>query len=142
MRWLTLSLVALGFCLTQPVLAHHPEWKQMPVRPRVDVIGPLGTSLKPSYRRRYNRPSNILGRLMYYIAPSSQEAMAWHSASHRGLYENHRPRVEQHYFYPKPWEGLSQSASEPEDEELRPLIEDVGIPINGPIDLKTEVLGE
>jgi hypothetical protein len=47
-----------------------------------------------------------MGRISYYIAPSSQEAMAWHAATHRRLYQNHRPRMAQHFFYPKPWEGL------------------------------------
>jgi hypothetical protein len=136
-RLTTVSVFVLGFCLSPALMAHHPDWKGMPVRPRIDVIGPLGTHLKPSYRRRFNRPSSVVGRLMYHIAPSSQEAMAWHSANHRMLYKNHRPRMEQHYFYPKPWEGLRQSANQPEVEIL-PLDDYGSSAINGPVELVTE----
>ena len=59
-----------------------------------------------SYRRRYNRPSKIGGWLAYWTAPSSQEAMAWHNATHRGNYKKKMPRTEMQYFYPKPWEAL------------------------------------
>ncbi len=51
--------------------------------------------------------------MAYLIAPSSQEAMAWHDATHRNLYKNHRPRIEVHYFYPKPWEALRIGARRP-----------------------------
>ena len=46
-----------------------------------------------SYRRRYNRPKYLGGKIAYHIAPSSQEAMAWHEAEHLGAYKNHRPRI-------------------------------------------------
>lgn len=97
---------ALLVCVTTSALAHHPDRENTPVTPRIEVIPPLGTSMKMSHRRKYNRPSNWGGKIMYYIAPSSQEAMAWHSATHRGLYENDRPRIVTHYFYPKPWEAM------------------------------------
>ncbi len=88
------------------VSAHHPERETQPVHPRYDVIGPLGNRLAASYRRLYNRPTYLGGKIAYHIAPSSQEAMAWHRAEHRGLYDGNCPRVEDHYFYPKPWEAL------------------------------------
>ena len=104
MRWLILSVFVVSFSAT--IEAHHPERQCQPVHQRIDVIGPIGNWLPMSHRRRYNRPSNIGGKIAYYIAPSSQEAMAWHDATHRGLYENDRPRMAQHFFYPKPWEAL------------------------------------
>ena len=88
-----------------------------PVHPRIDLIPPLGTNLPPSHRRVYNRPSYWHGKIAYYIAPSSQEAMAWHDAEHRCAYKNHRPRIEVHYFYPKPWEVLKIGARIPTDPQ-------------------------
>ncbi len=104
MRCLIFSVLVVCFSTAAP--AHHPDHENHPVHQRIDVIGPLGTRLPMSYRRKYNRPSKWGGRIAYYIAPSSQEAMAWHAATHRGDYKNHRPRIETHYFYPKPWEAL------------------------------------
>lgn len=96
----------LVMCVSIPALAHHPDKENQPVHPRIDVIPPLGNSLPMSYRRKYNRPSKWMGKIAYHIAPSSQEAMAWHRATHRGYYKNHSPRMVTHYFYPKPWEAL------------------------------------
>jgi hypothetical protein len=133
MRWLTILVLVVCFlptlCSLPALRAHHPDRVHQRPHPRVDVIGPLGTWLPMSHRRRYNRPSKIMGRISYSIAPSSQEAMAWHSAMHRGLYQNHRPRMEQHFFYPKPWEGLrigprvsTASDDESTDEDLTVLV--------------------
>lgn len=94
-------------------------WSRFEGSRRIDVIGPIGNRLPPSYRRQYNRPTYIGGKIAAKIAPSSQEAMAFHRAEELGLYDNngvkgalagkHCPpqRVEQHYFYPKPWEALA-----------------------------------
>lgn len=101
-----ISLLVVCLCLPAIVDAHHPQPENQPIRPRIDVIGPLGSNLPISYRRRYNRPTNLGGKIAYHVAPSSQEAMAWHAATHRGDYERKRPRIEMHYFYPKPWETL------------------------------------
>lgn len=103
MRWSCLLLVV---SVSTTLLAHHPNKECQDVHPRIDVIGPLGNRLPPSYRRRFNRPRYVGGKIAYYIAPSSQEAMAWHEAAHLGAYSKHRPRIEKHYFYPKPWEAL------------------------------------
>lgn len=100
------ALLLAMFAAGPVASAHHPNREAQPVRPRVDIIGPLGNNLPPSYRRAYNRPRYLGGKIAYWIAPSSQEAMAWHNAVHRGYYRNHRPRMETHYFYPKPWEAL------------------------------------
>ena len=108
MRWFTVaSLIA---CLSTTLLADHPDKKNYPVHPRIDLIGPLGNWLPPSYRRRYNRPSNIAGKISYYIAPSSLEAMSWHASKHRNAYKDHKPRTVMHYFYPKPWDALQIGA--------------------------------
>lgn len=94
-----------GLVVASPSLAHHPDAANHPVRPRIDVIPPLGNCL-PSYRERYNRPTYLGGKIAYCIAPSSQEAMSWHRSVHRGYYANHAPRMEDYYLYPKPWEAL------------------------------------
>lgn len=104
MRNLIVCLLAAS-CLT-PLQAHHPDRESKPVHQRIDVIGPIGNRLPMSYRRRYNRPTKLGGKIAYYIAPTSQEAMRWHKATHMGHYKNHAPRMVAHYFYPKPWESI------------------------------------
>jgi hypothetical protein len=89
-----------------PVSAQFPNREAKPVRPRIDVIPPLGNNLPLSYRARMNRPTYVGGRIAYTIAPSSQEAMAWQRAWQRGYYADHAPRMETHYMFPKPWEVL------------------------------------
>lgn len=104
MRWFTVSLLLFG--LVTPALAHHPDREHHRIWPRIDVIPPLGVNLPMGYRRQYNRPTYLGGWIAYKIAPSSQEAMAWHDAVHQRAYQDHRGRLEKHYFYRKPWEGL------------------------------------
>ncbi|MEM9587841.1 MAG: hypothetical protein AAGA03_11230 [Planctomycetota bacterium] len=106
------------------VLAHHPDRARKQVHPRVELIPPVGNRLPPSHRRVYNRPSYVGGKIAYWIAPSSQEAMAWHRAEHINAYKCDLPRTENTYFYPKPWEALrvgprkSRSAESPQDEAV------------------------
>lgn len=88
------------------VADHHPLIKPPPIEARYDLIPPLGNNLPLSYRARYNRPTYIGGKIAYYIAPSSQEAMSWHEHVHRGSYRNHAGRIEPMYIFPKPWEAL------------------------------------
>jgi hypothetical protein len=104
MRILIVCLLAVSSLSTS--LAHHPNHQWLPLHLPFDCIGPLGNKLPMSYRRRYNRPTKVGGKIAYYIAPSSQEAMRWHKATHLGHYKNHAPRMVAHYFYPKPWEAL------------------------------------
>ncbi|MGB0598990.1 MAG: hypothetical protein ACPGLY_20075 [Rubripirellula sp.] len=108
---------ALAVCVSSITLAHHPDKENQKVHPRIEVIPPLGHALPMSHRRKYNRPSNWMGKIAYHIAPSSQEAMAWHNATHRGYYKNKSPRMVTHYFYPKPWEGLRIGPRRPTTEE-------------------------
>lgn len=120
---LVLTLLTFGSIAT-PAHAGWPwggpwPWSHLEGSRRVDVIGPLGNRLPPSYRREYNRPTYLGGKITAKIEPSSQEAMAFHRADELGLYDDngikgwmagkHCPpqRVEQHYFYPKPWEVLT-----------------------------------
>lgn len=100
------SVATLG-CL-ETATAHEPNRACDPVTPRVDLIGPIGNNLPIGHRRKYNRPSYLEGKLAYLIAPSSQEAMAWHHAEHTGAYTDEKKchRYERHYWYPKPWQVL------------------------------------
>ncbi|MEL7264743.1 MAG: hypothetical protein AAFP69_08060 [Planctomycetota bacterium] len=95
--------------LTSDAVAHHPQPHRVPRHSRIEVIPPLRNP-HGSYRRRYNRPTNLGGKIAYIVAPTSQEAMAWHAAQHQGLYRGgvHHPlpaHVPQ-YRYPKPWQVL------------------------------------
>jgi hypothetical protein len=94
------------FSSDQAVLAQFPNWKAIPVRPRGELIPPLGNHLPLSYRAQMNRPTYLGGRIAYTIEPSSQEAMAWQRAWEKGYYANHTPRMETHYIYPQAWEVL------------------------------------
>ncbi|MFG0290474.1 MAG: hypothetical protein ACF8CQ_20010 [Rhodopirellula sp. JB044] len=117
------AVLAAGACASD-LQAGFPwqgpwPWSKYEGSRRVDVIGPLGNRLPESYRRKYNRPTYIGGKIASKIEPSSQEAIAFQRAEELGLYDNngvkgalhgkHCPpqRVEQHYFYPKPWEVLA-----------------------------------
>lgn len=99
---LSMGLIAIATTAT----AHPPDRGRQTVRPRYDLIGPIGNRLSPGYRRRYNRPTDLGGRIAYKIAPSSQEAMAWHAAKHRGDYDCHRGAVVPYYEFARPWEAL------------------------------------
>ncbi|MFK8114859.1 MAG: hypothetical protein AB8B91_21840 [Rubripirellula sp.] len=123
LRYFVSPMLLLALAMTAQ--AHHPERECQPVSPRVDVIPPLGTNLRMSHRRKYNRPHNVTGKIAYYIAPSSQEAMAWHNAQHKGYYKNDSPRMVTHYFSPKPWEALRIGArrSQTAAEQAEPAID-------------------
>ena len=123
-----LSFALLIMSVSSSAFAHEPCRECQPVRPRIDVIGPIGTNLPPSYRRTFNRPRFLPGKIAYLIAPSSQEAIAWHKAEHQCAYANNLGRIEPHYFYPKPWEALKVGpratlASKKSSLQLVPLSE-------------------
>lgn len=104
MRFAIMTVVLAGIAV--PAMAHHPDREHQHVTPRVDVIGPVGNRFGPSYRWRYNRPTYLGGKIMYKIAPTSQEAMAWHMAEHRCDYDCDHGRIVNHYFYAKPYDSL------------------------------------
>lgn len=113
----TARLIALAMAAAAPLLCpgktasgHHPEYQNQPVYPRIDVIPPLGNNLPAGYRRTYNRPTYWGGRLAYKFNPTSQEAMAWHRADHRGDYDCNRGRYVPFYQYLKPWEAIKVGA--------------------------------
>jgi hypothetical protein len=109
MRQVTLAVLMSSLCgiiWISNAGAHHPDREHQRIWPRIDVIPPLGYHLPMEYRRRFNRPTKVGGWIAYHIEPTSQEAMAWHDATHQRAYSDHRGRIEKHYFYPKPWEGL------------------------------------
>ncbi len=70
--------------------------------------------------------------------------MAWHRAEHRGYYDCDYPRVETHYFYPKPWEAMrigprasrtiapqephQQRTEEPDDSAAETLADPLDLP--------------
>lgn len=108
--WALLIAVLALLTNDRTASAQFPNWKAKPVRPRIDVIPPLGNNLPLSYRARMNRPSYLAGRIAYTFEPTSQEAMAWQKAWERGYYADHAPRMETHYLYPKPWEVLGVGA--------------------------------
>jgi hypothetical protein len=110
-------------CTASTSFAHCPDRSHKPVHQRVDCIGPLGNRLPISYRRRYNRPRMVCGWLAYWTEPTSQEAMAWHNAVHRGTYKK-KMRTEMQYFYPKPWEAMRIGA--------RTAASDASLPPDGP----------
>lgn len=101
--------------------AQFPNWKAKPVRPRIDVIPPLGNNLPYSYRARMNRPTYLGGRISYTIEPTSQEAMAWQRAWERGYYNDHAPRTETRYMFPKPWEVLGVNAKPKRGEDVEAI---------------------
>ncbi|WP_145274596.1 hypothetical protein [Planctomycetes bacterium SV_7m_r] len=90
------------------IQAHTPDKQNQPVHQRYDVISPVGNRLPAGHRRKYNRPSYIGGKIAYWIAPSSQEAMSWHRAVHANAYKDPKKHqyIYQQYFYPKPWQLL------------------------------------
>lgn len=106
-RFASLLTVLIGLIgAADQAAAQWPNWAAKPVRPRIDVIPPLGNHLPYSHAARLNRPSYLVGKSAYMIEPSSREAMAWQRAKQRGHYANHAPRMVTHYLYPKPWEVL------------------------------------
>ncbi len=130
-------------CLPSDCGAHERYHGKHRTSQPVDLIGPMGNRMNASYRRRYNRPTNIGGRLSSWIAPSSQEAMAWHAATHRGDYRCVRQRTEQHYFHAKPYEMLVIGPRRRRSETNRqpPAVKEIRSPLqeaNNRFDLETE----
>ena len=109
-------VIGLTLLLAPQAAAHFPHHENRPVRQHVEPIPSIGANL-PSHRERYNRPRYLGGKIAYYIAPSSQEAMSWHRSVHRGYYANHAPRMEDRYIYAKPWQALMVGPRTPRDAQ-------------------------
>ncbi|QDT09497.1 hypothetical protein [Planctomycetes bacterium K23_9] len=129
--WLVFSFTAVW--MFQPAMAHHPDRERQTVRPRGDLIGPLGNNFRPSYRRELNRPRFLAGKLAYAIAPTSQEAIAWHHADHEGAYANDACRIEKRFMYPKPWEALKvgprRTSQIDQNAALKPMAQGQALPL-------------
>lgn len=125
---LATAWLASGPAQAQYVANDSEVW----VPPQIDVIGPLGNRLPPSYRRQFNRPTYIGGKIARMVEPTSQEAITWQRANDAGLYDNNGikgffsgkkcppQRYQQYFFYPKPWEVLTTGprlASRPTGED-------------------------
>jgi hypothetical protein len=145
-RWaavLALTTASIG----GTAAGHHPDTRNLPVRQPIDLIGPVGNRLPPGHRRVYNRPTYVGGKIAYWIAPSSQEAMAWHRAVHAGAYRKPKKhlRLQQHYFYAKPWQvlqvGPRRSVLEPSAEDgfdPQELVEDASMQVLPPVEQAVE----
>lgn len=131
-----LSALAVVLCAAAPAAAQHPDWKSHPVTPRIDVIPPLGNNLPLSHSARYNRPGYVTGKIAYWIAPSSREAMSWQRAYQLGYYADHAPRMVTHYCFPKPWEVLGTGARTDSSEPSTPSIP---MPVAPPAAAPTQV---
>lgn len=88
---------------------HHskerPTCNQDTCDPRPDILPYWLTSWHTEYRRQYNRPTYIGGKIAHCIEPTSQEAMVWCEANQMGLYNGKNcPPMYKQYYYPKPWE--------------------------------------
>jgi hypothetical protein len=101
-----------GLCGLSSAVAHGPFRDHPPIYSDADLIPSIGSNV-PGYRERYNRPRYLGGKIAYHLSPTSQEAMNWHRSVHRGYYANHAPRMEDKYFYPKPWEALTVGSRVP-----------------------------
>jgi len=102
MQWFVLASLLMGASH-----AHEPIFHPI-VRPatRPDFLPhPIYDNWVP-YRAEYNRPRPIVGKMVYHIEPTSQEAHAWHRAKHNREYARHAGWVVPRYYFPKPWEVL------------------------------------
>lgn len=125
-------MCAVLACIATNSFAHFPNREAKRVFPYIDVIPPIGKRLPLDYRRRYNRPKYICGMLAYLTEPTSQEAMAWHKAVHRGSYQT-KMRTEMRYFYPKPWEVMqigprTSMVEQPASPEPEPAVPEPAVP--------------
>jgi hypothetical protein len=120
---------ALAGCLLAcAARAHEPVFHPI-VRPptRPDFLPhPLYDHWVP-YRAEHNRPRPVVGKMIFHIEPTSQEAYTWHRAKHNREYARHAGWVVPRYYYPKPWEVLptgpryDRSAADKNDPVADPL---------------------
>lgn len=99
------------FILSLPVFAGERPTLNVTCDPRPDILPSHWFNPVNEYRRVYNRPRYLTGKIAHTIAPSSQEAMVWCENYRAGVYskKNAPPRYKR-YFAPKPWEVLQTGA--------------------------------
>jgi hypothetical protein len=86
----------------------RPTFNKATRDPRPDILPYWLTNLHQDYRRLYNRPTYLGGKIAHMIEPSSQEAMVWAEAKQLGLYHpHHQPPLCRKYYAPKPWQRLA-----------------------------------
>jgi hypothetical protein len=91
-------------------LAWNHEASFNPADPRPDILPRNFINAWVPYRKEYNRPTYLGGRIAATIEPTSQEAMSWCEHNSNGDYQCKRPGCILHYNYPKPWEVLATEA--------------------------------
>jgi hypothetical protein len=89
----------------------RPTFNQQTRDPRPDILPYWISNFHLDYRRLYNRPTYVGGKIAHLIEPSSQEAMVWAEAKQLGLYQpHHQPPLCRKYYAPKPWQRLAIGA--------------------------------
>lgn len=104
----------------------RPTFNKQTRDPRPDILPYWLTNLYPDYRRLYNRPTFIGGKIAHFIEPSSQEAMVWAEAKQLGLYHpHHQPPLYRKYYAPKPWQRLATGPRPDKREKGRSAAQDL-----------------
>ncbi len=108
--WSSLAcLILLSAMLAPNLLAgERPTFNKDTCDPRPDILPYWLTSWHTEYRREYNRPRYLSGKIAHAVEPTCQEAMVWCEANQMGLYDTCKhPPVYKSYNTPKPWEILA-----------------------------------
>jgi hypothetical protein len=104
---LTSSLLMLALLASAAHASERPTFNKDTCDPRPDIAPYWLHDWYQGYRRVYNRPRYLSGKIAHVIEPVSQEAMVWQEAKEMGLYNGKNcPPVYKRYNYPRPWEIL------------------------------------
>jgi len=108
LRTKSLLFMIVLYSSTLGMAAERPTFNKQTCDPRPDILPYwLVDCSIGEYRRAYNRPRYVAGKLAHTFEPSSQEAMVWCEAKRAGLYAKpHMPPMCKRYYFPKPWEIL------------------------------------
>jgi hypothetical protein len=107
LRLRTSLVVTVCIAVCSTVFAGDHEAHFNPAEPRPDFSSHRVYNAWVPYRKVYNRPTYIGGRIAAVIEPTSQEAMSWRIHNANGDYECGRPGCIPMYNYPKPWEVMA-----------------------------------
>lgn len=108
--WSSLVCMIILSAMFVPNLSagERPTFNKDTCDPRPDILPYWLTSWHTDYRREYNRPRYLSGKIAHAVEPTSQEAMVWCEANQMGLYDTCKhPPVYKSYNTPKPWEILA-----------------------------------